>query len=197
MALPEHILTKVSSEAAGYVSMSPVVRQEIPAAELIERILGLTGKDPARIREILSRGILVSGPSRYRWVPFVAEEDELAAVLTHFPDNLPDRPFDSALCDLIVVKGNRGSARLSLEAAAARRWFKKVSFWDVLIEVFEQAGPRYERYSYAEHADIYSVELSFETAAELQSEAKLLKYTSLFEQMHHAEPRGLEAFVKR
>ena len=197
MALPEQIPTKISSESAGYVSMSPVARQNMPAAELIERILGLTGKDLVRVREILSRGTLVSGPSRYRWEPFDADEMELTDLLESFPDPLPDRPFDSALCDLIVLKGQRGSVRLSREVAAPRRWFKKVSYWDVLIELFEQAGPRYERYSYSERADVYSVDLSFETAAELQSRAKLLKYTSLIEQMRYAQPKGLEAFVER
>ena len=197
MPLPEQIRTKISSEAAGYISMSPVARQDLAPAELIERILGLTGKDPTRIREILSRGTLVSGPSRYRWEPLDAAEDELAGLLESFPDPLPDRPFDSALCDLIVVKGQRGSVPLSREVAAARRWFKKVSYWDVLSELFERAGPRYERYSYSERADVYSVELCFETAAELQSRAKLLKYTSLIEQMRHAQPKGLEAFVER
>ena len=197
MPIPEQIPTKISSEAAGYVSMSPVARQNMPAAELIERILGLTGKDPARIREILSRGTLVSGPSRYRWEPLDADEDELERLLERFPGPLPDRPFDAGRCDLIVVRGQRASVQLSREAAAARRWFKKVSYWDVLIEFFEQAGPRYERYSYSERADVYSVDLSFEAAAELQSRAKLLKYTSLIEQLHYARPTAAEAFVER
>ena len=197
LALPEHIPTKISSEAAGYVSMSPVARQNMPAAELIERILGLTGKDPARIREILSQGTLVSGPSRYRWQPLDAEEDELAALLTSFPDPLPDRPFEASRCNLIVARGKRGDVSLSREAAEPRRRLKKESYWDVLIELFERAGPRYERYSYSERADVYSVELSFETAAELQSRAKLLKYTSLIEQLHYAELTAAEAFVER
>ncbi len=197
MALPEHIPTKISSEAAGYVSMSPVARQDLPARELVERILGLTGKDPARIRDILSRGTLVSGPSRYRWQPLDANEDDLAALLTSFPDPLPDRPFEAARCNLIVVRGKRGDVSLSREAAEPRRWFRKESFWDVLIELVERSGPRYERYSYSERADVYSVELSFETAAELQSRAKLLKYTSLIEQLHYAEPTAAEALVER
>ena len=39
MPLPEKIPVKISSEAAGYVSITPVVSQHMPAQELIENIL--------------------------------------------------------------------------------------------------------------------------------------------------------------
>ena len=39
MALPERISVKISSEAAGSISITPVVRQELAAAQLVENIL--------------------------------------------------------------------------------------------------------------------------------------------------------------
>ena len=67
MALPPTVRVKLSSEAAESISLTPVVVQEMPVRELVEHMLGVTGKDEARIREMLLRGTLVSGASRFRW----------------------------------------------------------------------------------------------------------------------------------
>ena len=61
MSLPETVRVKLSSEAADYVSLTPVVVQELPLRELVEHMLGITGKDEARVRDLLLRGTLVSG----------------------------------------------------------------------------------------------------------------------------------------
>lgn len=165
--------------------------------ELVERILGLTGKDPVRIREILSRGTLVHGPSRYRWEPLDAAETELAGLLGQFPDVQPNRPFHASLCHLIVIRGQRGSVRLSHKVAGARRWLKKVSYWDILLELFENSEPRYKNYSYTERADIYSINLSSKVVGYLLSKGTLLKYTSLIEKIRYTEPTAADAFVER
>ena len=67
MPLPQTVRVKLSSEAAGAITITPVLLQELPVGELIGHVLGLAGKDEARIREILFRGTLVSGASRFRW----------------------------------------------------------------------------------------------------------------------------------
>ena len=67
MSLPDRVRVKLSSEAAEGISITPVVVQEIGTRELVEYMLGLTGKDEARVRELLLRGTLVSGASRFRW----------------------------------------------------------------------------------------------------------------------------------
>jgi len=67
MPLPEKIRVKLSSEAAESIALTPVVVQEMALRELIEHVLGVTGKDEARIRDLLLRGTLVSGASRFRW----------------------------------------------------------------------------------------------------------------------------------
>ena len=73
MALPRRVRVKLSSEAAESISITPVVVQEMPVRELVEHMLGVTGKDEARIRELLLRGTLVSGASRFRWAGWEAE----------------------------------------------------------------------------------------------------------------------------
>lgn len=177
--------------------MSPVTKLMMAPSELIELVLGLTGKDPVRIQEILACGTFVSGQSRYRWSPLSATEKELIDLLDRFPDIQPERPFEASLCYLVTLRGRRGNVHLPREVAEARRWFKKVSYWDALLEILENTGPRYQTYSYSKHSDVYSTDLSLETSHELLSKSTLLKYTSLIEQLRHTEPIAADAFVKR
>ena len=122
MPLPETIPIKISSEAAGYVSMTPVARQELPLVELVERILAITGKDVVRIRKLLSRGSLVSGSSRYRWPALEVSEDDLGSLLARFPDQARRSRHDQAtashaalgLLKLGRVDGEHADACLSL-----------------------------------------------------------------------------------
>ena len=65
MALPPTVRVKLSSEAAEAISLTPVVVQELAIRDLIEHVLGVAGKDEARLCEILLRGTLVSGGSRF------------------------------------------------------------------------------------------------------------------------------------
>ena len=67
MSLPATVRVKLSSEAAGSISITRVVVQDLPVRDLVEHMLGITGKDEARVRELLLRGALVSGASRFRW----------------------------------------------------------------------------------------------------------------------------------
>src|SRR5580704_12205981 len=98
MALPPTVRVKLSSEAVEVISLTPVVVQELPVRELIEHMLGVTGKDHGRIREILLRGSLVSGASRFRWTGWEADEEGIAEVLATFPDPDPSRAFAPDRC---------------------------------------------------------------------------------------------------
>lgn len=197
MPLPRKIPVKISSEAAGYISFTPVARQELEPSELVERILGVTGKRLARIRDILARGSFVSGSSRYRWDPFEADSAELGALLDRFPDEDPGRPFDAAKCARVVFQGRRGSMELEPEIASRRRLFKKTSFWDVLLATVERAPPVYQRYSYSDQADVYQVRLPLETLQTLLAQTNLLKYGSIAQELRLLEPDLAELFVKR
>src|ERR1700692_2849846 len=61
MPLPTTVRVKLSSEVAESISITPVVLRDIPIRELIEHMIGITGKDESRLHDLLLRGTLVSG----------------------------------------------------------------------------------------------------------------------------------------
>ena len=188
---------KISSEAAGYVSLTPVEAREVAFPDLIERILALTGKNSDRIGEILERGSLISGPARYRWEPLTVDAAELASVLAGFPDPEPERPFDKSKCGMVVLRSRRGSLEISREAACQRRFLKRQSFWDKMLPLLEDISPSYDRYSYSDRADVYVARLPLATLRKLLEHAPLLKYTTLLQQLWHLEAESAELFVER
>src|SRR5215469_5362738 len=105
MALPHTVRVKLSSEAAGAISITPVVVQEMPVRELVEHLLGLVGKDAVRIREILRRGSLVSGASRFRWEGWETEPEGLVQMLATFPDADASRLFAADRCIRVLLRG--------------------------------------------------------------------------------------------
>ncbi|MBI3697621.1 MAG: hypothetical protein HY238_22650 [Acidobacteria bacterium] len=197
MPLPETIRVKISSEAAGYLSMTPVVAQQMPVPAFLEQILRVAGKDAARIHDILRQGTVVSGASRFRWAPFEASLEELAEALRAFPDPLPGRPFDAAKCVRATLAGGRAAIELTRENASEKRWLRKRSFWQALMETAAQAAPVYQQYSYAEHADLYRAELPLDAARTLREQAGLLRYTSLEMQVREYSYDKLELWVER
>ena len=85
----------------------------------------------------------------------------------------------------MTLKGRRGTLELTREAASEQRWFKKQSFWEILIPALEACSPSYLRYSYSDRADIYEALLSMETIRHLQAHAGLLKYAGLARQLEY------------
>ncbi|HEY1339869.1 MAG TPA: hypothetical protein VGF59_20290 [Bryobacteraceae bacterium] len=111
MTLPATVRVKLSSEAAEAIALTPVVVQEMPVRELIEHMLGITGKDEARIRELLLRGTLVSGASRFRWAGWEADAEGLRALLATFPDPIRRcRSRRSGACARSCAEGGRRSS---------------------------------------------------------------------------------------
>src|SRR6185503_11044650 len=105
MALPKTVRVKLSSEAAESITLTPVVLQEIPIHELIEHILGIAGKDESRIHQILLRGTLVSGASRFRWAGWEADSASLQDALAQFPDADPSNKFAATRCIRATLRG--------------------------------------------------------------------------------------------
>ena len=140
MALPQTVRVKLSSEVAEAISITPVVLQELPVRELVEHLLGIAGKDESRIREILLRGALVSGASRFRWAGWDADVASLRELLATFPDADPARPFAAAACIRAILRGGRHAIEIPREAAARRSWFQRKTFWDLLMEVVGASG---------------------------------------------------------
>ena len=196
-ALPETIRVKLSSESAGYVSITPVVVQELPVRELVGHMLGITGKDADRIHELLLRGTLVSGASRFRWTGWDADVAGIRHILAGFPDPEPGRPFDPARCVRATLRTTRQPIEIQREAASRKKLFRKSSFWDVLLEVAQATGLRYEIYSYSDRADIYRGTFGLESAARLHQAAGGLKYTRLKDQIAAASLEAVDLYVPR
>lgn len=190
MPLPAQIPVKYTEEEAEYLSVRPVVRQTFQLAELVDMVLGVTGKDPARIQQILRAGTVVFNDYRYWWTGFDAVAEELAAVLAQFPDAGPARVFRAEECAAVVLAGKSyqpvsghvvipaNGIELSRAEAARKRmfgWmFSRKNFWDALMNVSSENAPAYLGYSYQRRADLYQVEIAPERAMALAREAEKL-----------------------
>jgi hypothetical protein len=155
-----------------------VVVQELPARELIEHVLALAGKDETRIREILLRGTLVSGASRFRWDGFRADPEDLRQALAAFPDPDPSLVFEPARCLHAVLRGGRHPVEIPREAAARKGLFPRATFWDALMEIVG-AGAVYAGYSYRNRADRYTHAFSAAGIERVRAAACSLRYNTL------------------
>jgi hypothetical protein len=188
---------KLSSEAAEAISLTRVVVQEMPFRELLEQILVLTGKDRERIRELLRRGTLVIGASRFRWDGWSVEDGELESVLRSFPDPEPLRSFDARACVRAVLRDRRGPIEITREAASRRGWLRRESFWDRLMQAVAAAPKVYRQYSYRDRADVYEVSLQSDAAGRLRQASPLLRFSTLRDQIRRADMSAAELFVER
>jgi len=197
MALPQMVRVKLSSEVAEAISITPVVLQELPVRELVEHLLGIAGKDESRIREILLRGTLVSGASRFRWAAWDADLESLRELLATFPDADPSRPFAAAGCIRAILRGGRHAIEIPREAAARKSLFQRKTFWDLLMEVVGASGPAYSGYSYRERADRYLRQFTPAETERLRAAAAALRYSALRDQIRSAGFAQAELHVTR
>jgi hypothetical protein len=174
VALPETIAVKYSEEEAEYISMRPVVRQTFRAAELVDMIVSVSGKESARVQQILRSGTIVFHSFRYWWQGFEPDVAALGEVLARYPDADSAREFRSEECSEIILESSGSPPRHSLcvkrEEASRRRLLRARSFWDSLIDFTKRNAPRYREYSYAWHGDVYSVALTEEQVARVARE---------------------------
>ena len=178
MPLPDTILVRYTEEEAGYITVRPVVRQTFRLNELLDMILRVSGKDSARIRQILHSGTVVYHFFRYSWTGFDADEEEMSAALERFPDADPSRPFNAGECTMVIFESGGAHARhlLELDRAAGlkRRIFRGQSFWERLLEIAATENPAYQRYSYGHRADIYRLDLNDDHILQINLDAKRL-----------------------
>jgi hypothetical protein len=195
--LPDRVRVKLSSEAAESITLTPVVVQEIAVRELIEHMLGVTGKDEGRIREILLRGTLVSGASRFRWTGWAADPEALRELLGTFPDADPDRAFSAERCVRVTLRGGRQPIEVRREAGERKGLFQRETFWGLLMDVVG-AGPfRYAGYSYRDRADRFVRELSVIEADRLRAGSDAVRYSTLRDQIRSVGFTSAEALVVR
>jgi hypothetical protein len=197
MALPETVRVKLSSEAAGAISLTPVVAQQIPLRDLIEHMLAIAGKDEARLRDILFRGTLVSGGSRFRWTGWDADAESLREFLATFPDPDPSRPFAAQQCIRAVLRGSRQAVEIPREAGATGGLFRRTTFWDVLMEAVRAAGPAYSGYSYRDRADRYVCHLQAAMPDRLRAAASAIRYSVLRDRIQSATFAEVELYAGR
>ena len=197
MPLPPTIRVKLSSEAAEAIAMTPVVVQELPIREFLDHMLGVTGKDIVRMREILLRGTMVAGASRFRWTGRAVEDEELRELLAEFPDADPSRAFAAVRCVRLVLRGGRQPVEVRREAAAQKGLFHRQAFWDVLMEVVAAAPLGYAGYSYRDRADRFQRDLSVAETERLRAAADSVKYSTLRDQIRMVAFTSVEVLATR
>jgi hypothetical protein len=157
------ISVRYSDEEAGFVSIRPVMRMGLRPEQLLELILGVTGKNRERVEQILRGGSVAAGGFRYWWEAVDAAAGELEGLLAAFPDPDPTRAFDAGRCVLVAVEGTTSAgalAEFSAEAARRRRAFRRKSFWDALLEAARNEPLAYRSYSYRRRGDEYALEVA-------------------------------------
>jgi hypothetical protein len=197
MALPQTIRVKLSSEAAESISLTPVVVQELPVRELIEHMLGITGKDDARIRELLKRGSLVSGATRFRWVGWEADVEGVREVLGTFPDADPSRKFEASRCARVVLRGMRSTIEITRETGARKGLFQRTSFWDLLMEVAGAGNALYGGYSYRDRADRFLRELTAAEGERIRAGSDAVRFSTLRDQVRAMAISQVESYCSR
>jgi len=197
MPLPPTIRVKLSSEAAESIALTPVVVQEMAVRELIEHVLGVTGKDEARIRDLLLRGTLVSGATRFRWAGWEAEAAAIRELLGGFPDPDPSRRFEPVGCVRVILRGGRSAIEAAAEHCSRKGLFQRRSFWDILMEVAGAGSAKYLGYSYRDRADRYLREFTREEIGRLRAASGSLRYSTLRDQVRTMAFVEAEFFVRR
>ena len=198
MALPPNIRVKLSSEQAGAVNITPVVAQDMPFEELLDRAVSATGKDLDRILRVFRAGEFTSGATRYRWAGFEADRAEVAAALSVFPDSDPARSFEARRSIKVVFQGPLG-ARLEFpkEAGMQKRLLRRTSFWDSLVDTLAAEEARYLEYSYKEKADCYRIRLSPIATATIRSQASKIAYKALSQKIRLSTFEAVDVYVPR
>jgi len=184
MPLPESIAIRFTEEDAGYVTVRPVVKQTFRLAELADMVISVTGKNVSRVQQIFRSGTVVYNGYRYWWEGFASAENEVAKLLTAFPDDDPARLFNPAQVTVVSLEIGGGAQRslvgITRREGSTKKLFHRRNPWEILFAATaKDASPRYEKYSHADRADIYRVHLPPETAA------------SLMKQLRDASPRAL------
>jgi hypothetical protein len=192
MPLPETIAIRFTEEDAGYVTVRPVVRQTFRLGELADMVVSVTGKNVPRVQQIFRAGTVVYNAYRYWWPGFSASEEEVAGLLAVFPDDDPALVFNPDRVTEVSLEIGGGTQRVLLgidrREAAARKLFHKQSPWEILIGAAKDSSPRYEKYSHAERADVYRLQLSFEAAAILLKQAAAASSLGLRKKLAAQQP---------
>jgi len=195
MALPRTIRVKISTEEAGAIAFTPVVSSEMRLEELLELAASAAGAEPGRVHHLLTHGSLVSGASRFRWERIECTLEEVGEALRALPGPEPTRRCAFERCVRVVLSGPSARIELEKSTGAARRLFRRASFWDFLMGGLGEPG--YAGYCYRERADHYAADLDRGARARLVDAAGLLRYPALERQIRAARIERVEWIVPR
>lgn len=197
MPLPERIRVKLSSEEGGAISLTRVVVQDLPLAELLDVLLAISGKDHHRIGDTLRRGSFVHRATRYRFDPLSFTPEELAASLKPYPDADPSRPCDFSRCEAIHLRGAVHRVEILRAAGAKPRFLRRRSFWDELLALASTLHPVYVDYSYPARADRFTAALDAAACERIRAGVALSPYPQLAAQVARAAFDRMEIYVAR
>ena len=190
MKSADTVAVKYSEDLAQCADLRPVVRQAMTLAELVGLVLATTGKHPGRVRALLRSGTCVYNIYRYWWEGFEIDDATLDAVLAEFPDPDPARRFRATDCvwarfsDAQEPKPH--TMMVEKTEATTRRWFRRQSFWDFLIDLARVRQPFYQDYSYYHRADLYRAELTALDRALLRHETRRLAPRALAQRLERS-----------
>ncbi len=177
--------------------MTQVFIQQMQLTELVERMLGYTGKDVEMVRTVMQRGSLVSGATRLRWEGVTLSLDEIGEVLAQFPSADAGRPFVASDCMGAQLLEGRVPIEIPREAAASKRLLRRKSFWDILMECASAEPLTYVEYSYRIRADRYRRVLQVAESSLLKQRTDLLTHAGLVQQVLENDFRTVELFTHR
>jgi hypothetical protein len=171
MPLPEQISVRYTEEDAGFVSVRPVVKQNFRLSELADMVVSVAGKHPERVQKIFSSGTVVYNGFRYWWDAMPANLSEIESLLLPFPDDDPALPFDPFKATSALFEIGGGTQRTVVEILRAeaqhKKFFGKLTPWDVLLQTVAAFSARYEKYSHLRKADLFRIALPFADAQAL------------------------------
>lgn len=183
---------RFTEEDAGYVTVRPVVKQTFRLGELADMVVSVTGKSVARVQQIFRAGTVVYNGYRYWWQGFTANETEIAGLLSVFPDDDPALLFNPDRVTAVSLEIGGGTQRtlvvIEHSEACGRKLFHKKTPWEIVLGAAKKSNPRYEKYSHAERADVYRVQLSFELATVLLKQAAAASSRGLRKKLTALQP---------
>jgi hypothetical protein len=199
MPLPTQIPARYVDESAGYVNFNPVTKQTFQLPELIDMLVSVVGKDPARVLPVLQAGKVSYHGYRYEWEPITATPDEVAPLLVAFPDDDPSRAFQPAVATAVLFEFGGGAQSHLVEItrtnASRRKFYSRRNAWEVLLAAAAEHKLRYQSYSYAHKADLYRVALTYDQGARLLAAMIAVAPTFLRKAWRTLRPPTIVTFV--
>lgn len=115
--------------------------------------------------------------------------------MAFLPDPEPARPFAAARCTQAVFAGPGVLIAVERGAGLARRFLRRATFWDALMQASAEAV--YGTYRYRERADLYRAPLSLEHRALVRAALPLMKSRILARQLMAAQFDCVNLLVPR